>query len=153
MKCLSIIFLLIIASCSQTTQLDPISCLNQIDSISATNTFREAIKPAELCVNQNTKDTKLNLRLSELYLLTYLVDNKKEGLDKSSNQFTQTLYIDSTFKTNSSDFNLKEGELLEFVTIWNKIKDDSSLEKEKERILIWFLIEKCDSKKEPKLIK
>ena len=153
MKYLPILFFLILTSCAQTTQFDTITCLNQIDSISTSNSFREAIIPAEECVDQNIKDTKLNLKLSELYFLTYLVDNEKEGLDKASSQFTQTLQIDSTFKTNFSDFNLKAADLLEFTEIWYKINNDSNLDNEKSRILIWFLIEKCDPEKEPKLIK
>ena len=148
------ILCLVFASCtSSTTKIsDPKSCLVTIDSIASNQTFREAISPTEKCVQENGNDIKLNLRLAEFYLLSYLVDNEDQGYGKSINQFSKTLNIDSSFSTNYSDFNLEKNKLIELSEIWFKIQS-ANYDVEKERILIWALIDNFDPSKTPKLIK
>ncbi len=87
---------------------DTISCLLKIGPIARVQTFREATFTAGICATQFEKDTKLNLRLAELYLLSYLVDNDEKGLAKATDQFSKTLKIDTSFTTNYKDFNLNE---------------------------------------------
>lgn len=128
---------------------NPKSCMLKIDSIATERSFREAIIPAEKCVQENEKDVKLNLRLAGFYLLSYLVDNEEEGLVKASDQFSKTLKIDTSFVTNSSEFNMEKNRLLELKRNWFNIQKNN-YEAERERILIWALIYNFDSEKEPK---
>jgi len=153
MKYNLIILILIYTGCtSPIKEVNPDICLSQIDSILNTQTFREATLLAETCSNQDKANTELNLKLAELYLLSYLVDDKKDGLEKARIQFGKTLKIDTSFVTNHSQFNLNRSELRKLSEIWFAIQKES-YKSEIERILIWALIEKFDSEKEPKLMK
>lgn len=153
MKYILIILIALFSSCSYPKGTsDPASCLHKIDSIAESQSFREAIIPAEACVGQYEDDTKLHLRLAELYLLRYLVDQEDKGLEKANKQFDQALKIDTTFVSNSSAFGLERSDLSQLRKVWLSIQEDK-FEEERERILIWALIENFDSEKTPKLIK
>jgi len=69
--------------------------------------------------------------------------------DNPNKYFTS---IDKSFRTNNSEFNLDEKRLIELNEVWFSIQNDT-FKTEREKILIWALINKFDPKKEPKLMK
>src|SRR5690554_4447833 len=119
MKYRIIILIIVFTGCATPIKKDnPEKCLMQIDSIARTQTFHEATILAETCLNQNKINTEINLKLAELYLLSYLVDNEEDGLNKARVQFGKTLKIDTTFATNHSHFNLNRNDLKKLSKIW-----------------------------------
>ena len=122
-------------------------CLARIDSIAQHQTFREAIKPAQTCLEKHPEDVKVNLKLAELYLLTYLVDEDAKGLVSAVDLLIHALNTDPEFGSNHQDFNLNQEELKAFRKHWDQVKDQNS--PVKERLLIWALIDDFHPDKKP----